>query len=326
MAGLSRRCFHAMALAQTGLLAGGRALATTDTIPTGRDFLVTGEYDHRKPDQTLFVVCNGRVVWSYSIPLYTPEKVMNELGDAAMLANGDILFSRKTGATQVSRDKKIVWNMDAPAGTEIHSVQPLPGGRVLVVQNGDPGKLLTINTRNGKVENEIHLPVPDGKKPHIQFRRVEKTKAGTYLAGHLDNRKVVEYDRDGVPIWTYEVLRPYAVARLDNGNTLITCYNETPLATQIIEVTPAGQIVWRFSQDDVPGIRCFQFQGVQRLPNGNTVVCNWCVGALKDPALWPTTTQVLEIRPDRSIAWSLSQWEGALDLGPISSIQFLPKA
>ena len=51
----------------------------------------------------------------------------------------------------------------------------------------------------------------------------------------------------------------------------------------------------------------------------------WCVGALKDPVAWPTATQVLEVRPDKTIAWALRQWTNP-DLGPISSIQFLPKA
>jgi len=322
---LSRRRFHGLVLGQaTAMIAGSAIAAPIDSSLSRHDFLATGEYDHRKPDQTLFVVRGGKVVWTYSIPLYTPAKVMQELGDAAMLPNGNVLFSRKTGAMEVSPAKKIVWNMDAPEGSEIHSVQPLGLDRVLVVQNGNPGKLLTINKRNGRIEREIHLPVPNGLKPHIQFRRVERTAKGTYLAGHLDGGKVVEYDADGVPIWTYAVDRPYAVVRLDNGNTLISSYNAAK-QTEVIEVNGAAEVVWRFSQADVPDIPCFQFQGVQRLANGNTVICNWCVGALKDPAAGPTATQVLEVRPDKTIAWALRQWTNP-DLGPISSIQFLPKA
>jgi hypothetical protein len=58
-------------------------------------------------------------VWSYSIPN------SQELGDCTMLSNGNIVFSRKTGASEITPDKKIVWNYDAPEKHEIHTAQPI---------------------------------------------------------------------------------------------------------------------------------------------------------------------------------------------------------
>jgi hypothetical protein len=69
------------AIATTGHSAD--AAPTPPAVPTGpmapavlpgrgmdqHPFLYTGEWDHRKKDQTLYVVRNGRVAWSYSIPI-----------------------------------------------------------------------------------------------------------------------------------------------------------------------------------------------------------------------------------------------------------------
>jgi hypothetical protein len=90
------------------------------------------------------------VVWTYDIPIKDADGTLQELGDATMLSNGNIVFCRKVGASEVTPDKKIIWNMDAPKGTEIHSMQPLGLDRVLVTQNGNPAKLMIINTVDRK--------------------------------------------------------------------------------------------------------------------------------------------------------------------------------
>lgn len=280
-------------------------------------FLYTGEWDHRKTDQTIFVVRGGKIAWSYSIPIKDTDGTLQELGDATMLSNGNILFCRKVGASEVTPDKKIVWDFPAPKGTEIHSVQPLGLDRVLLVQNGNPAKLMIIHKATGKIEKELTLPVPKPDKPHLQFRRVRLTKDNTFLAAHLDDEKVVEYNQNGKAIWSFATKGPWSAVRLKNGNTLITSYHHT-----VLEVNPAGKVVWEFSDKDIPEIACFIFQEASRLANGNTVVCNWCPADLKDPKAWPGTVQVIEVTPDKKVVWALSQWNEP-DLGPASSIQLL---
>jgi PQQ-like domain len=279
-------------------------------------FLYTGEWDHRKSDQTIFVIRDGKVAWSYAIPIKDAGGTLQELGDATMLSNGNILFCRKVGASEITPDKKIVWDFPAPAGTEIHSVQPLGLDRVLLVQNGNPARLLIIHLPSGKIEKDLTLPVPNPQKPHLQFRRVRLTREGTFLAAHLDDKKVVEYDQDGKEIWSFTTPGPWDAVRLKNGNTLISSYHNT-----VLEVNKRGEVVWQFSEKDAPEIKCFIFQEVNRLANGNTVICNWCPADLKDPKTWPGTVQVLEVTPAKKIVWALSEWSSALDLGPASSIQ-----
>jgi hypothetical protein len=281
-------------------------------------FVYTGEWDYRKKEQTIYVVRGGKVAWQYAIPTDDAQGVMQELGDATMRPNGNIVFCRKTGASEITPGKKIVWDIAAPKGAEIHSVQPIGLDRVLVTQNGNPAKVMLINTVTGKTEKEVTLPVPKPDQPHLQFRRVRQTKAGTYLAAHLDNTKVVEYDANGKAIWTYSTKGgPWSAQRLTNGNTLITTYPST-----VYEVNQQGEVVWEFSQKDAPLYRFFILQEATRLANGNTVITNWCPNDLKDTKKWPGSVQVLEVTPEKKIVWALSEW-GNPDLGPATSIQLL---
>ena len=97
------------------------------------------------------------------------------------------------------RTNKLVWNYDAPKGTEVHSAQPVGKDKVLFMQNGTPAKLILTNKRSGKVELEHIVPTArpdDPKSVHGQFRHVRVTKAGTYLVAHLNMGKVVEYDKN----------------------------------------------------------------------------------------------------------------------------------
>lgn len=311
-------------LAVGGIFAAAGVRAAPQSGLGRHPFLLSGEYDHRKPFQTLFLVRGGKVVWTYAIPLNPIKGPSNELGDATLLPNGNVLFAYKTGAGEVTPDQRIVWHIDAPEGAEIHTLQPAGPDRVMVVQNGNPARLMVIHKPSGRLETDLTLPVPNPDKPHIQFRRVRMTKGGTFVAGHLDDKKVVEYDKSGKAIWTYAIDRPWGIDRLANGNTLISSYNADKI-TEVVEVTPAGEIIWRFSQNDVPDFKCFQFQGVKRLANGNTLICNWCAGALKDISKWRDTVQVFEVTPSKQIAWTLSEWgaSGGPDLGTASSIQLL---
>jgi hypothetical protein len=281
-------------------------------------FLYTGEWDYRKTNQTMFVVRDGKVVWTYSIPIKDAKGTLQELGDATMLSNGNIVFCRKTGASEVTPDKNIIWNIEAPKGTEIHSVQPIGLDHVLVTINGNPAaKLLLINTTTGKTEKEMTFPVLNpGANPHIQFRRVHETKEGTFLAAHLRDQKVVEYDANFKEIWSYACSYPWWATRLKNGNTLITSGDHT-----LLEVNKQGEIIWKFSQEDAPEYKFIIFQEASRLANGDTVICNWCPHNL-DSKLWPGTVQVLEVTPEKKIVWALSEWKDP-DLGPASSIQLL---
>jgi xylan 1,4-beta-xylosidase len=285
------------------------------------DFFYTGEWDIRKPVQTMFIVRQGRVVWRYSIPNVNSHGVSQELDDATLLPNGNVVFATRAGAAIVTPDKKILWSYDAPPGFEVHVAQPAGPDRVMIVQNGNPATLRIVNTATGATEKLFELPVSNPKSAHSQFRSVRITPAGTFLAAHMvDTNLVAEYDGAGRRIWSVAVPSPWAALRLANGNTLVSSN-----LSFVREYDPHGGLVWEFNQRDAAaaGIALFVCQGISRLPNGNTVIANWCPYHLKDPAQWPSSVQVLEVTPEKRVVWALRSWTQPADLGPATTVQIL---
>jgi hypothetical protein len=272
-------------------------------------FLYCGEWQNRgRTEQTMYVVRGGKITWSYSIPS------REELGDCSMLSNGNIVFSRRWGASEITPDKKIVWNYKARPNTEIHTTQPIDKDRVLVVENGNPAKLLIVNKVMGKTEKEMVLQTGKPENAHGHFRHVRMTPAGMFLVPHMDMGKVVEYDQNGKEIWSVAAASPWAAVRLKNGNTLISGNQHG----YVREVNGKGETVWEINKNDLPGMPLYTVQEADRLPNGNTIICNWS-GSLPFAA-WPTVVQVIEVTPEKKVVWALRDWE---HLGPATAIQIL---
>lgn len=282
-------------------------------------FLYCGEWDTRKPlEQSMFIVRDGRIVWHYFIPMKAPRGGIQEFDDVTMLPGGNILFSRMSGAGIVSPDKKLVWDYEAPAGTEVHSAQYLGHDRVLIMRNGYPAQAMIFNTASNVVEKEIPIATTI-KGTHGQFRHIRMTPAGTILVPHLSEGKVVEYDQDGKEVWSVAAQNVWAAVRLKNGNTLLS----GDAKGYVREVNPKGETVWELTQQDVPDIKLFNIQGASRLANGNTVICNWCANGAKKQSEWPTTVQVLEVTPEKKVVWALRSWDEPADLGTATMIQLL---
>ncbi len=281
------------------------------------DFLYTGEWDYRRPTQTIYLIRKGKIAWTFDIPFKDSTGTMEELGDATMRANGNIVFCRKTGASEVTPEKKIIWNYEAPRGTEIHSVEPVGTNQVLMVINGVPARVMLINVKTGLTENEFAL-LTGKPSPHLQFRRVRMTPQGTILAAHLDSNVVTEYDTKGKELWSVKTISPWCASRLKNGNTLITSNRGSYLS----EVNKKGDVVWDISQTDIPNIKLYILQVAVRLDNGNTIFSNWCPNGIKKTDDWPNSVQLIEVTPNKKVVWALSQWNDP-DIGPASSIQIL---
>ena len=283
-------------------------------------FLYAGEWDYRKPEQTMFIVRDGKVQWTYSIPIRAADSTLQEWGDATLRSDGTIVFSRKTGAGIVGPDRKLLWNYDAPKGFEVHVAQPIGLDRVMIVQNGNPAKAMFFNVKTNTLEKELVLPVANPANSHGQFRAVRYTKAGTILAAHMDWNKVTEYDTAGKKIWEVAVLSPWTALRLPNGNTLVSSNNGF-----VKEFTPAGDVVWQYDKTDAAkaGIALFNVQGINRLANGNTIISNWMANGIKDPTKWPGSVQILEVTPRKEIVWALRSWDEPANFGPATTLQLL---
>jgi outer membrane protein assembly factor BamB len=250
----------------------------------------------------MFLVNQGKVIWTYSTGKGW------EYDAIWLMSNGHILFSRQSWAGEVTPQKKLVWRMDAPKGTEIHTVQPLGLDKVLLMRNGTPPKLMVIDKRTGAVEVDRAMP-DDGKGVHAQFRRLRMTAQGTYLIPFLQAGKVIEYDKNFDEIWSYKINSPWAAVRLHNGNTLIT--DEGDALTR--EVNPKGETVWEIKLSELPAeFRLADSQSCVRLANGNTILCSRGGGGKKP--------QLVEVTPDKKVVWVLNDWK---NLGPATAAQIL---
>jgi outer membrane protein assembly factor BamB len=261
---------------------------------------------------TIFLVNQGKVIWTYS------TGKGGEIDDVWLMTNGHILFARQFHVEEVTPKKEIVWHYDAPPGTEVHSCQPIGLDKVLLVQNGLPPKLMVIDKKSGAVEVEHELPavsLTDPKTVHPQFRRIRMTAQGTYLAPFLKMAKVIEYDKDFKPIWSYDIPTPWHALRLHNGNTMIVDEHDR----LVREVSPKGETVWEIKQADLPAnIVLHNIQTAERLANGNTVIFSSTGGTKKEDR--PSIIQLLEVTPDKRVVWVLQDWK---NLGPATTAQFL---
>lgn len=304
------------------LFAGAIFAQTYQTITNNglkhRSFLYVGEWDTRHPDsQKMSVVRNGKIVWQYLISLRPSPGVIQEFDDITMLPNGNIVFAEMSGAGIITPNKKIIWKFECPKGTETHSCQPIGKDSVLMVLNGNPAKVLIINTAENKVLREIVIPTTS-TATHGQFRHVRWTGNNTIMVGLMKEGKVKEFDLDGKELWSVDARSPWAALKLKNGNVMFSGDG----AGYTREVDPSGKTVWELTQADVP-FKLYNTQTANRLANGNTIICNW-VGGNQNTKEWPGTVQAFEVTPDKKVVWTLSAWDNP-DLGTCTAIQLLNK-
>jgi outer membrane protein assembly factor BamB len=274
------------------------------------DFLYAGESKNRRA----FIIRKGQVVWSYDDPAGR-----GEISDAILLSNGNLLLAHQFAVQLISPEKKVLWNLDAPKGTEIHTAVPIGREHVLYVQNGDPAMVKVVNITTGETKKEFQLQVGNPKSTHGQFRHARITTAGTLLLAHMDMKKVCEYDASGKEVWSFPTDNPWGATPLKNGNILIVDRRS------VREVTHQGATVTTFTPDDSPDYKLTSLQLAWRLPNGNTLVNSWFnewngkINETNPPV------QAVEFTPDKKIVWVLRSWADP-DLGPATTIQILDEA
>jgi outer membrane protein assembly factor BamB len=302
---------HFTTLAALQSRAADSPAGTSQTLPGNglaqHDFLYAGESKNRRA----FIVRKGKVVWSYDDPTGR-----GEISDAVLLSDGNLLLAHQFAVQLISPEKKVLWNLDAPKGTEIHTAVPIGREYVLYVQNGDPALVKVVNIVTGETKREFQVPVGNPKSTHGQFRHARITPAGTLLLAHMDMKKVCEYDATGKEVWSFPADHPWGATPLKNGNVLIVDRRS------VREVTHQGEIVATFTPDDSPDFKLTSLQLAWRLPNGDTLVNSWFnewngqVNETNPPV------QAVEFAPDKKVVWVLRSWSDP-NLGPATTIQIL---
>lgn len=278
-----------------------------DTPAPGRRILAGDDSTQRLG----IVGADGRMEWEIKV---------SAIHDAEVLPNGNILLQQGwTKVQEVTPAKEVVWEYDAAQANpgqrvEVHAFQRLPGGLTMIAESG-PARIIEVD-RSGKIVHQVKLQV-DHPNAHADTRLVRKLANGNYLVAHEADGRVREYDRAGKIVWQYDVPlfgqekkgghgpeafgnSVFSATRLANGNTLIGSGN----GHSVLEVTPAGKVVWKIEQNDLPGITLAWVTRVERLPNGNTLIGNCHAG--------PDQPQLIEVTPDRRVVWT---WKDFTNFG-----------
>ena len=228
--------------------------------------------------------------------------------DATVLPDGRVLLSDRGGARIVNREGQAEWDYRAPAGSEVYTCQMLPNGNVFLCEGGTK-RLIEVD-RSGKIV--VQIPIATTMGVHGQFRIARKLADGTYLVAFYKEGCVKEIAADGTVRRTIDGLgEAYMAQRLPNGNTLIGCGDRH----RVVEIDPAGKVVWEVNENDLPGHPLRFVAQVERLANGNTLICNWPAHGHegKQPLL-------VEVTPDKRVAW---HFDGRDRLRGIIGLQLL---
>jgi hypothetical protein len=240
----------------------------------------------------------GQVIWSY------PKGTQ----DGQVLEDGRILLAVKRcdaypkGAVVIAgRDgsESVLWLGEQ---YEIHTVQPLANGRVLVAEGGERPRLLEIEP-TGEIALEVPLQC-QSDNVHMGTRMARKLEDGTYLAPHLLDFAVKRYDASGRVLESIDTSAPgdpnheihtwpFTAIRLPNGRTHVNLTN----SNQAVQFGADGKVLWRLTNADLPYPWLVDPCGAQVLPNGNVVIA--CYG--QQQADFP---KLLEVTPAKEVVWT----------------------
>ena len=242
-------------------------------------FLATGAETYIQDGQ-------GTITWRY------PDSTR----DGWLLPGGNILLTlskSKTypggGVVEIQKDGKFVFEYKGTQ-SEVNTAQATDGQRILVSEAGDKPRLLELN-RSGRILAEVPLKAQI-KDHHLQTRMTRKLSNGNYLVPQLLDKVVREYTPAGVVVWEVKTPNmPFTAIRLDNGHTVIGCTH----GNMVVEVDANGETTWQLTNEDLPGPLLKDACGVQRLPNGNSVITSYAAGA--------GNVKLLEVNPAKELIW-----------------------
>lgn len=221
--------------------------------------------------------------------------------DGWVLPNGNVLIAWSDVVQELTPEKKVVFEYrKSSVNQELGTVDRLENGNTLITELGKQPELLEVDP-TGKSVVQVALQ-PETDNAHMQTRMARKLPGGNYLVPHLLAFKLKEYTPTGEVVSTIatdlEELGgrpaenwPFTAIRLENGNALVSLTH----GNKVVEFEKSGKVVWQVSNADFPTDKPFADPcGVQRLPNGNTVIASYGTsGPIK----------VFEVTPEKKLVW-----------------------
>ena len=233
---------------------------------------------------------DGAVLWKFDHPA----------SDGQLLPNGNVLMALypsknryPTGAiVEVDPAGKVVWEWKGKQ-QELVTAWVLENGNILTVELGQKPRLVEL-TRDGK--EAVSVPIQtQTKNVHLEARMARKLPNGNYIVPQLLEKEVREYSPEGKIVWKATTPNwPFTAIRLDNGNTVCGC----TIGNMVAEIDANGKVVWQVTNAELGENKLDDACGVQRLPNGNTVMTSY--HAKKDQV------KLVEVTPDKKVVWTFN--------------------
>jgi hypothetical protein len=128
---------------------------------------------------------------------------------------------------------------------------------------------------------------------------IDMTTDGDVLVSFREISLIARIDwKTGDVLWKYGrpvISHQHDPSETPDGNILVFdngAHHPIQGRTRVVEVDPkTDKVVWQFSGDPVFSFRCLHIGGCQRLPNGNTLICEGECGRL------------IEVTPDKEVCW-----------------------
>ncbi len=251
--------------------------------------------------KTYIMEADGKASWTYP----------HSTRDGYVLDDGRIILTLSKSpnypggaVVEVGADGKetLIWK---GTQSEVNSTHPTAEGTFVITEAGPNPRLLELN-RSGKVLVEFPLAC---QKPnhHMQTRMARKLSDGTYLAPHLLDFAVKQYDAKGNVLNVIDTTVegdekrsihtwPFTAIRHGNGHTLVCCTN----GNRVVDFDAEGKIVWQLTNEDLPGPWLQDPCGGQVLANGNVVITSYASG--KDPK----APKLIEVNRKKQVVWTYS--------------------
>lgn len=150
--------------------------------------------------------------------------------------------------------------------SEVFTCQPTADGGVLIGEL--TSKRLIWLAEDWSVRAAI--PIRSAVSGHEVMRMARQQPDGSFLVVHPGDCCIRQYTPTGNLLREVPT-RPdtFAAHNLPNGHLVYTAQ------TTIIEVDTAGHVVWEADADDLAAIAPRWLTGLEVLPDGSYVVCNW---------------------------------------------------
>lgn len=259
---------------------------------------------------TYILDADGQIVWTY--PQSTRDGYVLPMGRIVLAVNKSKTYPG--GAViEVARDgtEALIWK---GTQSEVNSVQPTEAGSFVLSEAGPKPRLLEVD-RSGKVLVEFPLDCQLDNH-HMQTRMSRKLADDTYLVPHLLDFAVRNYDSQGRVLSSLDTTAvdakgvrdaehaihtwPFTAIRHGEGHTLVCCTN----GNTVVDFDAAGKVVWRLTNDDLPGPWLQDPCGAQVLPNGNFVITSYAAGS-RDPQ----APKLIEVTRDKEVVWTYANGE-----------------